>query len=153
MKLSDQGLDLLIQREGSRNKAYQDTKGIWTIGIGHTGEDINEETVWTDEEVRSMFAQDVRKYEQSIDECVKVPLEQHQFDALTSFAFNCGINALPHGGSGGGQSSILRALNNRDYNGAADAFNNWMADASVKTRRAGEREQFKGTHFVARYEG
>ena len=151
MKLSKQGIDLLTEREGIRNSAYRDSKNILTIGIGHTGPEVQEDTVWTDEKVKEVFAIDVEKYEKSVDECVKVPLEQYQFDALVSFAFNCGVNALPRGNNGA-PSSILRALNATDYVGAERAFNNWMADASVKTRRAGEREQFAGRHFVARYE-
>lgn len=149
MRMSNQGLDLLIQREGIRNEAYRDTKGKWTIGIGHTGEDVQEGLVWSDELVKEVFAQDIGIYEDSVNACVKVPLQQNQFDALVSFAFNCGVNALAYGSSGG-PSSILRALNASDYDGAANAFNNWMADADVRTRRAGEREQFAGRTFAAR---
>ena len=42
------------------------------------------------------------------------------------------------------------ALNAGDHSGCAAAFNNWMADVEVRTRRAGEREQFRGTSFEAR---
>lgn len=149
MKTSDQGLAILIDREAAKNTAYQDTKDIWTIGVGHTGPEVVEGLVWTDEQVKATFAKDIEKYEKSVNDCVKVPLKQHQFDALVSFAFNCGVNALPHGNDGG-PSSILRALNAGDYEGAGNAFNNWMADAAVKSRRTGEREQFKGTAFTAR---
>ena len=149
MKTSEQGLAILIDREAARNDAYQDTKGIWTIGVGHTGPEVHEGLVWTDDQVRTVFARDIEKYEMSVSNCVTVPLKQHQFDALVSFAFNCGVNALPHGNSGA-PSSILRALNAGDYDGAANAFNNWMADDAVRSRRAGEREQFRGTAFQAR---
>lgn len=151
MKLSDEGIDLLIAREGKRNRAYQDTKRIWTIGVGHTGPEVYDGLYWTDDQVRDAFKADVRRFEDSVNACVTVPLEQHQFDALVSFAFNCGTEALPRGGANGGPSSILAAVNKYDFAGAANAFNNWMADASVRTRRAGEREQFAGRHFQARY--
>ena len=36
MNISDQGLLLIKMREGSRTHAYLDTKGIPTIGVGHT---------------------------------------------------------------------------------------------------------------------
>lgn len=150
MKLSQQGIDLLIEREGSKNRAYQDTKGIWTIGVGHTGPEVYDGLYWTNDQIRAAFAEDIKRFEDSVNDCVTVPLKQHQFDALVSFAFNCGENALPHGGANGGPSSILRALNAGNYAAAGDAFNNWMADAEVRPRRAGEREQFKGNAFVAR---
>ena len=150
MKLSDQGIDLLIAREGLKKRAYQDTKGIWTIGVGHTGPEVYDGLYWPEDQCRDVFKKDVARFEDSVNACVKVPLKQHQFDALVSFAFNCGETALPHGNNGG-PSSILRALNAGDYDGAANAFNNWMADPEVKSRRAGEREQFAGRHFQARY--
>jgi lysozyme len=151
MKLSDDGLNLLIAREGMRKRAYEDTKGVWTIGVGHTGPEVYDGLYWTEDQCRDAFRKDVARFEKAVNDCVKVPLKQYQFDALVSFAFNCGENALPHGGAGGGPSSILAALNAGNYDGAANAFNNWMADPSVVTRRAGEREQFAGRHFQARY--
>jgi lysozyme len=151
MKLSENGIDLLIEREGVRKRAYQDTKDVWTIGVGHTGPEVYDGLYWTDDQCRDVFKRDVARFEDSVNACVKVPLKQHEFDALVSFAFNCGEAALPHGGANGGPSSILAAINRGDMAGAANAFNNWMADASVRTRRAGEREQFAGRHFQARY--
>lgn len=179
MKTSTQGLTLLMEREGLENEAYPDPKsplfkacqrqGInplrggyrqlaswetlsgepWTVGIGHTGPEVSAGVVWTDEKCRDVLARDLERFERAVNACVTVPLEQYQFDALVSFAFNCGENALAHG-NGGGPSSILRALNAGDYDGAGEAFNNWMADPEVRTRRAGEREQFKGEQFAAR---
>lgn len=150
MKTSSQGLDLLIAREALRTDAYLDTKGIATIGVGHTGPEVHMGLVWTVEHCREVFAHDIERFEGAVNDCVKVPIEQHEFDALVSFSFNCGTNALAHGGGGGGPSSILRALNAGDHAGSAAAFNNWMADPEVRTRRAGEREQFRGAAFEAR---
>jgi lysozyme len=154
MNMSEQGMKLLHEREGRRTKAYRDSKGYWTIGLGHLlSRDVNSDfssLVWTQDQVEKAWLEDKAIYEKAVNDCVKVPLKQHQFDALVSFAFNCGVNALPYG-SKGGPSSILRALNAGDYMGAGLAFNNWMADPEVRTRRAGEREQFLGRHFVARF--
>jgi lysozyme len=152
VKLSEQGVTLLIEREGMKKRAYTDTKGIWTIGVGHTGPEVYDGLYWTEEQCREVFLKDVARFERSVNDCVTVSLEQHQFDALVSFAFNCGEMALPHSGVvGGPPSSILRALNAGDYEGATVAFNNWMRDPEVRTRRAAEREQFAGRHFQARY--
>lgn len=156
MKTSKQGRDLLTAREiivsqGVPLRAYRDSKGYWTIGVGHLlsldkNADLSH-VVWTKQQTEDVFEHDLAKYEKSVNDCVKVTLQQHQFDALVSFAHNCGPEALAHG-SNGGPSSILRALNAGDYLGAGLAFNNWMADPDVKTRRAAEREQFLGRKFV-----
>lgn len=151
MKLSDEGVSLLIEREGLRKRAYEDTKGVWTIGVGHTGPEVYDGLYWTEDQCRDAFRKDVERFENAVNACVTVPLKQHEFDALVSFAFNVGTAALPHGGPGGGPSSILAAVNRGDMAGAANAFNNWMADPECRTRRAGEREQFAGRHFQARY--
>ena len=36
MKLSQKGVDFIKAHEALRLKAYQDSKGVWTIGWGHT---------------------------------------------------------------------------------------------------------------------
>lgn len=149
MQMSQQGIDLLIAREGSRTHAYLDSKGIPTIGIGHTGPEVNLGLVWTEQQVKDAFFKDIESFEKAVNDAVQVPLEQHQFDALVSFSYNCGARALAYGNNGG-PSSILRALNAGDYEGAGRAFNNWMADPEVRTRRAGERDQFLGIAFEPR---
>lgn len=155
MKMSELGIRLLHEREGRRTKAYRDSKGYWTIGLGHLlSKDVNADysnLVWTQKQVEDAWLAAKAIYEKAVNDCVKVQLSQHQFDALVSFAFNCGVNALPYGNKGK-PSSILVALNRGDYLGAGLAFNNWMADPDVKTRRAAEREQFLGRKFVARVE-
>jgi lysozyme len=158
VKTSALGRRLITEREivaslGVPLRAYRDSKGYWTIGVGHLltldkNVDLSH-VVWTKKQADEMFAADLAKYEKSVDDCVKVPLQQHQHDALVSFQHNLGVNALPYGNNGK-PSSILRALNAGDYMGAGLAFNNWMADVDVQTRRAAEREQFLGRQFVAR---
>ncbi len=149
MKTSSQGIDLIIQREDKRNVAYLDSRGIPTIGVGHTGPEVHMGLVWSDEQVKATLAQDLAKFEHAVSVCVGVPLTQYQFDALVSFEMNAGANALS-AGNHGGPSGILRALNSGDYAGAAAAFDNWHVPPEVASRRNGEREQFKGTRFEAR---
>ena len=36
MKRSQNGVDFIKSHEALRLKAYQDSKGVWTIGWGHT---------------------------------------------------------------------------------------------------------------------
>lgn len=149
MKTSEQGLDLLIEREAKRNAAYLDSRGIPTIGIGHTGPEVHMGLVWSDGQVKEAFAIDIERFEHAVNVCVGVPLKQHQFDALVSFEFNAGENALS-AGNHGGPAGILRALNTGNYAGAAAAFDNWHVPPEVSSRRNGEKHQFIGDRFEAR---
>ena len=55
MKMSEQGMKLLHEREGRRTKAYRDSRGYWTIGLGHLlSTDKNADlshVVWTQAQV------------------------------------------------------------------------------------------------------
>lgn len=143
MKMSKQGLDLLIEREGSRNTAYLDSVGVPTIGVGHTGPGVHLGLTWTDEQVADALASDLDRFESSVSDHVTVPLEQYQFDALVSFAFNVGVGAFEN-------STLLKRINANDMDGAAIQFDRWHIPAEITSRRNGEREQFKGAAFSAR---
>lgn len=135
MKLSKIGADKLIAREGKRNIAYQDTKGIWTIGVGHTGPEVKRRLWWSDERVAIEFAKDVVWAEDAVNS-VSVDLEQHEFDALVSFVFNIGATAW-------NKSTIKKLLNAGDKVGAANQFMRWRFPPEIKGRRKTEEIQFK----------
>ena len=63
-----------------------------TIGVGHTGPDVAEMMI-TQSEADQLLAQDVERFEKAVTELIDVPLKQQEFDALVSFAFNCGAGA------------------------------------------------------------
>lgn len=144
MKLSKQGLNLLIEREGKRNAAYPDSKGIPTIGVGHTGPEVHLGLVWSDAKVEEVFAQDVARFEKAINDNVHVDLEQHQFDALVSWLFNVGT------GWASKPAHLIRLVNAGNFAAAATEFDKWHIPPEITSRRNGEREQFKGTRFEAR---
>ena len=75
-----------------------------TIGVGHTGPDVKPEMMITQSEADQLLAQDVERFEKAVTELISVPLKQQEFDALVSFAFNCGAGAL-------GESTLRRRLN------------------------------------------
>jgi lysozyme len=145
MRISDQGLELLMEREGKRNEAYRDTRGIWTIGVGHTGPEVHAGLVWTDQQVMDTLRKDLAWVESALD-LVTVELQQYQHDALCSFVFNIGYGAF----SG---STMLRLINIRAFDAAAQQFDRWHIPPEIIPRRNAEKEQFKGTQFVARIEG
>lgn len=90
MRISEKGKELIKSYEGCRLQAYKCPAGAWTIGWGHT-QNVCEGQVITQAQADNLFNVDVQKYE--------VPerygsFNQNQFDALTSFAYNCGMGAL-----------------------------------------------------------
>ena len=135
MKLSDNGAKVLILREGLKLKAYRDTKGILTIGVGHTGPEVTEGLVWTKEKAHEVFKQDVAWAEDAVN-LVKAPLTQNQFDALVSFVFNIGAGAWK-------RSTMLKMLNAGDYVGATKQFDRWVIPKEITSRRMSEKAQFQ----------
>jgi len=148
MHLSPQGLDLLIAREALRTEAYLDTADppVWTIGVGHTGPEVCKGLMWSVEKCREVFARDIARFEIAVNDSVTVPMEQYQFDALVSFAFNIGTVGVMN-------SWVVRELNAGNLDGAAAAFDNWHKPPSIISRRNAEREQFRGEAFEARIGG
>lgn len=146
MRTSNRGRSLITLREGSRTTAYQDSVGVWTIGVGHTaaaGEPHPKRGMTiTTAEVDEILQRDLRATETVVDRYVTVPLEQHEFDALVSLVFNVGSGAFS-------RSTVRRRLNAGNRRGAADAFLMWnkaggRVVAGLTTRRRAEREQFLG---------
>ena len=135
MKMSDKGLVALQQREGTRLVAYQDVKGIWTIGVGHTGPEVKQGLVWTMVQGLDALRLDVGKAEDCINSVVGVELTQNQFDALASFIFNVGVGAFK-------ASTMLKKINAKDFTGAIKEFDKWHIPPSITGRRNSERVQF-----------
>lgn len=121
MRTSEDGLDLIREFEGLRLDAYPDpgTGGDpWTVGYGHTGDDVFQGMRITRAEADALLRNDVRSSEDAVHELVNVPLEQHQFDALVSFCFNCGRSAFA-------KSSLLRKLNAGQYEAVPGELAKW----------------------------
>ena len=93
--ISNEGLDLIKSFEGCRLTAYKavPTEQYYTIGWGHYGPEISKDTKITQFEADSLLSHDLEKYEQAVMRQKKC-LSQLQFDALVSFAYNCGIGNL-----------------------------------------------------------
>lgn len=147
-RLSPTGIKTLIEREAKRSRAYRDSRGIPTIGIGHTGPEVHMGLVWSDEQIEMAFRADLKRFEAAVSQ-VKVYLTQNQYDALVSFAFNVGTGAFL-------SSTLLRRLNEGRYAEASKEFRRWTIPAEVTTRRAGEWDQFNtpdGRPVHARLEG
>lgn len=96
MKTSTAGINLIKQFEGCRLNAYKPvpTEKYYTIGYGHYGADVAPNMVITQAQAEIMLGIDLAKYEQAVEHYAMFPLSQNQFDALVSFAYNCGVGNL-----------------------------------------------------------
>lgn len=139
MTTSPRGRAALTGREGVRLKAYRDTKGILTIGIGHTSAAgpprVAPGLTLTRAEVDEVFARDLAKYERTVCQAVQIPLAQHEFDALVSLCYNIGQGGFA-------RSTVVRRLNAGDRKGAAAAILMWNKPPEIMGRRRGEYRQF-----------
>lgn len=139
MKISKQGIELIKKYEGLRLKAYKCPSNIWTIGYGHT-KNVVKGMYITGKQAESFLKDDLKVFEEAVNSYVKVELNQNQFDALVSFSFNCGTGSLK-------KSTLLKKLNNKNYEEAANEFLRWnksngiVLEGLVK-RRKEERELF-----------
>nr|DAT35515.1 MAG TPA: Lysozyme [Caudoviricetes sp.] len=92
-KIGQAGLKLIMEFEGCRLTAYQCSAGVWTIGYGHTA-GVHKGMKITQAQADEYLKQDVAKFEKYVNNPSYVPftdkLNQNQFDALVSFAFNLG---------------------------------------------------------------
>ena len=95
MKTSNEGINLIKSFEGCRLQAYKPVAAepCYTIGYGHYGSDVLPGMVISQTQAEAYLAQDLAKYEKSVN-ALDIPLNQNQFDALVSFAYNCGTGNL-----------------------------------------------------------
>ena len=94
MKTSSKGVSLIKSFEGCRLKAYKCPAGVWTIGYGHTA-GVKEGDCITQEQADDYLRSDLEKYEKAVLNYDGIyHFNQNQFDALVSFAYNCGIGNL-----------------------------------------------------------
>ena len=129
-------------------EAYADSAGVWTIGYGHTGEDVNIHQKISPQTADAMLYGDLLDRNGTIQDMVVVPIEQYRYDALTSFAFNLGAGALAG-------SSLLRYVNATLWDKAALEFPKWdhaggMVNAGLLKRRVAEMHMFQSGDYSGR---
>ncbi|MBF9235569.1 lysozyme [Microvirga alba] len=152
MQTSEAGIALVKQFEGFRAKPYRCPAGIPTIGYGATFYPDGRKVQLTDPPITETFATEMLRnmlggFERGVLRHVAVPLAQHEFDALVSFAYNLGTESLPG-------STLLKKLNAGDKRGAADQLLRWnrangQVMAGLTRRREAERAMFLGKSNAA----
>lgn len=143
MQVSSRFITLIEQLEGFKARCYRDTGGRRTVGFGHAciGNEFNDATL-TRDEAENLLMHDVKYAENAVNEYVKVPLRQEQFDALVAFTFNVGIGAFAN-------STLVRKLNAGHCCAVPDELRRWNQDngkviAGLIARRKAEISVYVG---------
>lgn len=142
-QISATGLHFIQNYEGCRLYAYKPVAAetYWTIGWGHYGADVKQGATITQAQADQMFYNDMQNYVAGVNKLLKVDVTQNQFDALCSFAYNCGVGGLQ-------KSTLLQYLNLGKIQAAADELPKFCHGAGgvvlqgLLTRRNKEREVF-----------
>lgn len=144
MHVSPSSIDLICDFEGKRLMAYDDGVGVWSIGFGTTiypnGIKVKKGDTCTEAQAKAYMAHDLKRFELAVNNAVNVSLNQNQFDALVSLAYNIGATAFS-------QSTLVKKLNADDRYGAAQQFDMWVNAGGKRmqglvNRRAKEKALF-----------
>lgn len=128
---------LIKSFEGFRPRAVQEADGRWVIGYGHTAS-AREGLSVAEADAELLLQYDLLPVVKALNEQVQAPLNQHQFDALASFAVSVGVDRFL-------ASDVLQRLNEGHAGQAADALIGWPEEISTDDRlrrRAAERALF-----------
>ena len=143
MALTAIGRAALVSREGVKTKAYRDSVGVWTIGVGHTSAaghpQVAPGLTITRAEAMEIFDRDLAKYEATVDHAVKVPLKDHERDALVSICYNIGQGAFAG-------ATFVKLLNRGERELVGSAIMSWTKNKELIGRRTAERLQFETSY-------
>jgi lysozyme len=143
MKTSQRGIDFIKGFEGFSPTVYKCPAGLDTVGYGHVVRAGEKFLTLDIKQADTLLANDLVTYEVAVLDMVDVDMTQGQFDALVSFAYNCGIQALRG-------STLMRMFNNKaPLDQVANQFLRWNKIAGVPSagllrRRAAESDMFLG---------
>ncbi|WP_066836433.1 lysozyme [Rufibacter ruber] len=132
MKISKNGIELIKRFEGLRLKAYLCSAKVATIGYGTTkypnGKAVKLGDTCTLEEAEAYLKNDLKVFEFFVGKCLTRAVNQNQYDALVSFAYNCGAEALR-------KSTLLKKVNNDPSDATiAGEFQKWVNAGGVKVK-------------------
>lgn len=149
MKISENGLAIIRLFEGLRLKAYRDTANIPTIGYGTIrypdGKRVRMGDKCTVEQAEEWLRHEVDHFEKDVTSLLKTPVNQNQFDALVSFAYNVGsdidMDTIPEGL---GDSTLLKLVNaNPNDPGIGNEFLKWNKSGGKVTNGLTKRRKLE----------
>lgn len=130
MILGKGGFDLITEIEGLKLNSYRDSAGVWTIGYGTTrlnGYPVKKGMIINESVAIALFHGDISDTIESITNVVHVKLNQNQFDALVSLAYNIG--------DFGFASSTLCRVINADGKVVENHFTRWNKYTDPVTKK------------------
>ncbi|MES1989268.1 MAG: lysozyme [Pseudomonadota bacterium] len=145
MKASINCINLIKKFEGFSSVPYRCPADVVTIGYGSTRDTDGKAITMahkpiTEQEAINLMQATLVTYEDAVNRYVSAYINQNQFDALVDFAYNAGAQNLR-------TSTLLKKLNAKDYDGAANQFGAWVYGGGKKLnglvkRREAEKELF-----------
>jgi len=166
MITSNEGIELMHKFEGYRDKPYQCSAAMWTIGWGHviyqdqikypiirkdgyTGILRHEyplkqedNRVWSKDELNKIFKADLNSFERGVLRLApNLVGRQGAFDACVAFSFNVGLGNFQ-------RSTIRMKIGRGEWDAAAEAFMSWTKAGGKELRglvlrRTAERKLFE----------
>ena len=129
MQLSKKGSDFIKSYERFMSNPYRDAVGVWTIGFGSTYYEDRRKVSGSDKPISEVRASELKQNIINMDfapavnllfadEIANGQINQNQFDALLSLAYNIGTRGLAG-------SSVYKNIKRGNYKAAADSFLAW----------------------------
>jgi lysozyme len=131
--------NLITKYEGCRLEAYLDSKGIPTIGWGHTGPEVHLGLTWTQEQADLALSIDMKKAENEAMNNVQVALSQQSMGALISLEYNAGPSK---------SATIYQLINRKMFLTAVDEFPKWDHAGRVELLGLKIRRYDEGLTFL-----
>ena len=130
MRLNSAGIKLLHDFEDLILTSYLCPAGVWTIGYGNTfyedGTRVQAGQTITKERAEQLFLFVVNRFASDVQNLLRRTLNENQFSAIVSFAYNVGIANLR-------KSTLLRKVN-------ANPRDTTIRTEFLKWNKAGGRE-------------
>ena len=141
MKLNETGHRALELREGLRLKPYLDTQGVPTIAMGNTFYLNGKKVTMLDKpltlnEAKTLARSVADIFANKVDYLVTSNINQNQFNALVSLAYNIGIHGFR-------KSTVLKLVNKNPSDPMIrQAFMLWTKNKELIGRRKSEVDQY-----------
>lgn len=141
MKTSEKIKNMIKAWEGCRLTAYRCPAGVWTIGYGHT-EGVKAGMKITQQRADELFEEEIEKFERQVRPLVAgVTLNQNQYDALVSLAYNIGVGALS-------RSTLLKKVKaNPNDPTIRESFNQWIRGGGKVLPGLQRRRKTEANHY------
>lgn len=112
-ELNAEGFRLISETEGLRLKAYY-LADQWLVGYGHARIAYDGLEI-TRAEAEALLRRDIHEVERGLAKILTVPVNENEYAALVSLAYNMGLGGFQ-------RSLVYQRLMSGDREGAADAF-------------------------------